>query len=156
MSDAPAPTLVILLRHGTAEPSAPGGDRERRLAPGAGGAVREAARRIAAHGPARALVSSAVRTRETFEACRAEWPGIEVEMRPAIYNAGANDLVALAGNGTGPLVIVGHNPGITGAAQAMSGGAFADVMRPADAVVVDYDPATGTGRLVEHIRPQRD
>ena len=145
--------LVILLRHGEAAPAGAGGDRERPLAPGAAEAVRETARRIAAHRPTVALVSPARRTVETFTACAGFLPDVEERREPAIYEASADALAGLLdAAGPGPVLLVGHNPGLSALAQAWSGGAFADVMRPADAVALAVDGA-GRGRLVEHVRP---
>lgn len=155
MSD---PLTVILMRHGTAEPPGAGGDRERALAPGAAAVAAKVAARIAPLAPRRALVSPARRTTETFEACREAMPTIEPEAVTAIYEASVDDLLRLVlarADGradTAPLLLIGHNPAITGAAQRMSGMAFTGAMSPADAVVVAYDPAAGTGRLVERIR----
>lgn len=151
------PLTVILLRHGTALPPGRGADRERALAPGAAAAVTGVARRIAAHvapdAPLRALVSPARRTMETLDACREALPTIEAERVPAIYEASVDELVGIVAEvDASPLLLIGHNPAITGAAQRMSGMAFTGAMSPADAVIVAYDPATGTERLVERVR----
>ena len=118
--------------------------------------MRRTADRIASYRPALALVSPARRARETFAACEDALSGIAAREADTIYEASAAELLVLVNDaGPGPVLVVGHNPGLTAAANAMSGGAFAEVMRPADAVVVAWDGPAGTGRLVEHIRPGR-
>ena len=150
---ATGPVTVVLLRHGEAVPAHPDGDRARPLAPGATGALAAVAERIAAHGPARALVSPARRTRETLNAVAPFLPGIEATHEEAIYEAAPDVLLGVIERaGAGPLLLVGHNPGITAAAQAMSGGAYTGAMRPGDAVVVEWNAAGRTGRLIEAIR----
>ena len=149
----PTETVIILLRHGSAVASHPNGDRERPLAKGARERIRAVARALASHVPTRALISPARRTRETFEAFAEEYGTIDVEMDEAIYNASLDTLLSLpALSAGGTALLIGHNPGISATAQAMSGGCYSGIMAPADAVVIAWDPATSTGRLVETLR----
>ena len=81
---------LILMRHASAERApGPGRDRERPLS--AGGRLDAAGmgRALAARGlrPDRALVSSATRTRETWDQMHEALGDAEVRHEPALYNA---------------------------------------------------------------------
>lgn len=108
---------LILFRHGKAERSAPGGDVERRLA--------ERGRHDAAlmgqvladkgYAPDLALVSGAVRTRETWAAAQPSFPRAEVIFRRDLYLASDSLIWSLAetlGEDRGTVMVVGHNPGL--------------------------------------------
>jgi phosphohistidine phosphatase len=107
------PTLV-LLRHAKAEPHRDG-DHSRRLAARGradAGAVREWLLRHQLV-PDRVVVSSAARTRETWEL--ASPGGAPPTYDDRVYNAPAQELrevLAQTPAGTEVLVLVGHNPGI--------------------------------------------
>lgn len=109
---------LILLRHGMAESdSETGDDVDRRLAPRGVEDSVLMGHRLADHGfhPARALVSSSARTRETWEAAAPAFPFIEVEYRDDLYNATAGTLrtaAEQAGLGKVTVMLVGHNPGL--------------------------------------------
>jgi phosphohistidine phosphatase len=109
---------LILLRHAKAEADAPSGDDfDRPLAPRGRREAQEMAGQLAALGfrPDLALVSPALRTRETWEALHDALPGGEVRFDRALYNADAAGLRRLAeraGEGRGTVVVVGHNPGL--------------------------------------------
>jgi phosphohistidine phosphatase len=115
---------LILLRHAKTE-KAEGGmrDRDRRLnARGEHDAPLIGAY-VARHGllPDLALVSTAVRARETWErlALPAS-PAVTFEER--LYNAGAPAVVALikeTGRAVGTLLVLGHNPGLHEAARLL-------------------------------------
>ena len=109
---------LILMRHAQAESAAPTGlDRDRRLAaPG-----REEAlligRTLASKGlrPDLALVSTATRTRETWELVQEAFGDVEVRLEPALYNAPADVLrghVERAEEEAGCLLLLAHNPGV--------------------------------------------
>ena len=107
---------LILMRHGKAETSGPGGDDfGRRLADRG---VRESAamaRLLAERGfvPDVALVSAARRTRETWAAARAAFPSAEARFERGLYLAEAAAIwstVSLEAVAT--VMAVGHNPGI--------------------------------------------
>ncbi|ESQ80146.1 histidine phosphatase family protein [Asticcacaulis sp. YBE204] len=109
---------LIVMRHGKAEKDAESGeDFERDLMQRG---VREAtavAEALKARGlkPDFALVSSAHRTSQTFDAVNAVLGPIHAERRDDLYNAGANDLRRLveAHEEAGDcLLVIGHNPGI--------------------------------------------
>lgn len=109
---------LILLRHGKAErDSESGKDFDRPLAP-------RGERESAAMGESlaglgiradRALVSPALRTRETWAAVEPAFEGAELRLEPALYNAEAaaiRRLAEAAGDGCAALIVVGHNPGL--------------------------------------------
>ena len=117
---------LILLRHAKSEKAEPGAsDRERRLnargrsdAAAIGGYL-ERHRLV----PDLVLVSSAQRTRETWErlaAALSRPPRARFEDR--LYNAGADAIVALAKE-TAPavpaLMLIGHNPGLHDSARLL-------------------------------------
>ncbi|HEY3886930.1 MAG TPA: histidine phosphatase family protein [Caulobacteraceae bacterium] len=109
---------LILLRHGKAESTAAtGGDFERGLT--------ESGRRESAligHALARtgcapdlALVSTARRAMETWEAAQGAFPQARMAPARALYHASADALaeaIDAAGETVGALMIVGHNPGL--------------------------------------------
>jgi phosphohistidine phosphatase len=110
---------LMLLRHAKAERSRPGerdhsrtlADRGRRDAPTLGAY-------IARHGltPDAALVSTAARTRETWDLVAGELKDLPpVTIDPRLYDAGPDDILA-AVRDVSPkvdtLLVVGHNPGL--------------------------------------------
>jgi phosphohistidine phosphatase len=107
---------LILLRHAKAEAEAPSGDDfDRPLAPRGEREAKVMAEHLAALGerPDVALVSPALRTRQTWEAVRAAIPGGEVRFDRGLYNADAQALRRLAEQaGEGTVLVVGHNPGL--------------------------------------------
>jgi phosphohistidine phosphatase len=71
--------------------------------------------------PARAFVSSAARTRQTWQAMTPAFGGARAEFRDSLYNADSGRLLALveaqAGReGDETVMILGHNPGVHTAA----------------------------------------
>jgi phosphohistidine phosphatase len=109
---------LILLRHAKAESEAESGDDfDRSLAPRGRREAQAMAQQLAALGfrPDLALVSPALRTRQTWEAVQAALPGGEVRFDRNLYNAdakGLRRLVEQAGEGQGTVLVVGHNPGL--------------------------------------------
>jgi len=109
---------LILLRHGKAEPeSASGEDFDRRLAPRG---LRESAAMaeiLAGMGfsPELVLVSPAARTRDTWAAAEAAFPGARVSFGEDLYHAGSEEVrrcAAAAGAQATTVMVVGHNPGL--------------------------------------------
>ncbi len=109
---------LILLRHGKAESTAAtGGDFERGLTDRG---RREAAligQALAHSGcaPDLVLVSTARRAAETWEAAQAAFPKARMAPARELYHASADALaraIDAAGEATGVLMIVGHNPGL--------------------------------------------
>jgi phosphohistidine phosphatase len=119
-------TLVIV-RHAKAEQTA-STDAERRLADRGGLDAAEAGRWLAARSltPDAALVSSAVRTEQTWDALAeaAGWD-LEATLEDALYEAGtesALDLVRETDAHVSTLVVVGHNPTMASLAQLLDDG----------------------------------
>jgi len=110
---------LILFRHAKAESEAASGDDFDRPLAGRG---RKEAKAMGEHLAALgfkvdlALVSPALRTRETWEiAEEAGLPGAELKLVPTLYNADAGVIRRLAeaeGEGRATVVVVGHNPGL--------------------------------------------
>jgi phosphohistidine phosphatase len=110
---------LILLRHAKAERSAPSGeDFDRALADRGRTDARLMGKVLADAGlvPTLALVSSAARTRQTWEeASRAFATEIEARYDKRHYNASSTELRRLVEDledQDGTLILVGHNPGI--------------------------------------------
>jgi len=109
---------LILLRHGKAEPdSASGDDFDRRLA--SRGAKESAA--MGAHladmgfAPDVVLVSTAARTRDTWEAVSVAFPKAEVRFEDDLYHADSvavRRMAEAALKESGTVMVVGHNPGL--------------------------------------------
>jgi phosphohistidine phosphatase len=145
---------LILLRHAKAEADAPSGDDfDRPLAPRGVRESRAMALQLATLGlePDVALVSPALRTRQTWEAVAEAIPGGEVRFDRNLYNADASALRRIAeqaGEGRGTLILVGHNPGLQELAARLiaDGGGPASLLHrvrkhfpPAAAAVFDID-----------------
>jgi len=108
---------LILLRHAKAEGDAPSGqDFDRPLAPRGLREAEAVAAKLAGLGlrPDLALVSPAVRTRQTWDAVDAAMPGGAVRFDPSLYNAGAQELRRLVAQSeeAGTVLVVAHNPGL--------------------------------------------
>ena len=118
---------LLLLRHGKAERSQPGGrDRDRALAargradaPQIGGYLRHHAVL-----PDGVVVSPAARTRETWElAAAALGRGPAAVYDERLYNAAAGtilDVIKETSPEVGTLLVVGHNPGLQEAADLLA------------------------------------
>ncbi len=110
---------LFLMRHAQAAGSAPRGDADRPLT--AYGTAQAAALgewlRAQPVQPATALVSDARRTRQTFEGLGL---ALAPQLRADLYLAGAEHLLAaLRAAPPGPVLLVGHNPGIAALAHAL-------------------------------------
>ena len=117
---------LILLRHAKAEKAEPGmGDHERLLtARGRADASRIGAY-MARHAliPDGGLVSTARRTRETWDAVVSAYPAAPaVAFNERLYNAQAETILTVikeAGTGPATLLVIGHNPGLHDAARLL-------------------------------------
>ncbi len=114
-SGSDAPRRIVVMRHAKAEPTAPS-DHERALADRGRGDAEEAGRWLREQGivPDAALVSGALRTRETWEQVAA---ATECDVAPdfsaALYAAGWDtvfDLIREVDDGVQTLLVIGHNP----------------------------------------------
>jgi len=109
---------LILMRHAQAEASSPSGGDETRPLSGIG--RNEAllmGRALAERGlkPDLALVSSAVRTRQTWDQMHDALGDVEVRDEPRLYNAPAEVLrrfVEDSEDEAGCLLVLAHNPGV--------------------------------------------
>jgi phosphohistidine phosphatase len=109
---------LILLRHGKAEANAPSGkDFDRSLTERGRSDSLATARALVQAGfvPDMALVSTAVRARQTWDAASAAFPGVEAVFVRELYNAAPEALLAEAharGHDVGAVLVVAHNPGL--------------------------------------------
>ncbi|QYF87173.1 histidine phosphatase family protein [Brevundimonas sp. PAMC22021] len=109
---------LILMRHAEAETAAPSGGDEARPLSAAGRAEAAAMARTLAERnlrPDLALVSSAARTRDTWERLHEDLGDVEVRHEPGLYNASVGALrrfVEAAEAEAGCLLVLAHNPGV--------------------------------------------
>jgi phosphohistidine phosphatase len=109
---------LILMRHAKAERDAPSGrDQDRPLSPRGQADAVLMGRTLAERGwrPDRALVSTATRTRQTWDLVQEGLGDVEVRTDPALYNASPDTLrrfVEASEDEVGCLIVVAHNPGI--------------------------------------------
>ncbi len=107
---------LILMRHATTEPrAASGADMDRALTLEGRSAAASVAHALAAAGliPDVALVSPAVRTRQTFEAIAAAIPDVKLQAEPDLYDASADVLREAAEHvDADTVLVVAHNPGV--------------------------------------------
>lgn len=130
---------LILLRHGKAErESLSGDDFARRLTPRGVKDARTAGERLTDMGfaPDLALVSTAARTRETWEALKGAAPTCQVRFHDDLYHAEAQtvlDRVREAAASAKVLMVIGHNPGLHELVLRLliEGGASDDLLRAA-------------------------
>ena len=107
---------LILFRHGRTEARAASGeDFDRALTERGRQDVRLTAEALRDAGFAidRALVSAAVRARQTWEAASVTFPTAVIETRPELYDSDARTLLAASRTPLGrTVVLVAHNPGL--------------------------------------------
>lgn len=109
---------LILMRHAKAERAAVSGrDEDRPLSPRGRTDAGLVARALAGRGvrPDVALVSAAVRTRETWDVVQDAFGDVDVRVSPQLYDA-PSDVLRAAAEGmedqAGCLMLVAHNPGV--------------------------------------------
>ena len=162
---------LMLLRHGKAASPEAGEDFERPLTRRG----REAAARMGTYltdeglTPDLVLVSTARRARETFHLARAALAEVASRPEPTIYEASADQLLALARGteaGIGSLLLVGHNPGFETLALLLSGSGEGDALDrlerkfpTAALAVIEADGGwdalqRGRGRLTRFVTPR--
>jgi len=123
---------LLLLRHAKTETDAPSGqDQDRRLDERGHRDAAEIGGWMARHPPFpdRVLVSSAVRTKETWEIVREAMQGLarqpKVEVLPELYGADPTQLLTTIrmASVTDPkwLLLIGHNPGMHELALTLTG-----------------------------------
>ena len=109
---------LILMRHAQAEPTSPsGGDEARPLSAVGRNEALLMGRALAERGlkPDLSLVSSAVRTRQTWEQMHDAFGDVEVRDGPRLYNAPTDVLrgfVEASEEEAGCLLVLAHNPGV--------------------------------------------
>lgn len=108
---------LILMRHAQAVNSAAGGDSERPLSVTGQAEAVAMGRALAQRGlkPDMALVSGAVRTRQTWEGVSEAFGDVDLHIKDHLYNAPARTLrsaVEAAEDEAGCLLVLAHNPGV--------------------------------------------
>ncbi len=115
---------LILLRHATTQGRAASGeDMDRALTEDGRKAATLVGHALAAAGliPDLALVSPAVRARETFAALVPSLPDVDLQVTPELYDAPAEVLRSAAERAEGDTVlVVAHNPGVGALALALA------------------------------------
>ncbi len=115
---------LILLRHGKTErASSSGRDFDRALTARGRADARLMGRVLAGRGLRvdRALVSAAARAVQTWDEAGPAFPGAEVEVTRALYEADAAEVLSLAQAEPAECVlVVGHNPGLHELAQSLA------------------------------------
>lgn len=105
---------LILLRHAEAQPDHPGGDFERALTDKGRHRATRAGVRLAEAGftPDVAVISPAVRTRETWEYAAKAWGAVETREDRSLYNAERAELLmqAAVAQPEETVLISVHNP----------------------------------------------
>lgn len=159
---------LFLLRHAKSSWEAPALADERRPLNRRGERdAPEMGRRLAARGVAPDLfvTSPAVRARETARLVARElgYPAGGIAREPRIYEATPGELLAVVqgtDDAAGSLLLVGHNPGITGLARLLVRG-FREELPTAGLVAVDLpvrswtEAGPGEGRLAFFDTPKR-
>ena len=142
---------LILFRHGKTERHAISGeDFDRRLTVRGCEDAHLIGKVLAEVGflPDLALISSAARAQETWNAAKTAFPGVKCEIRPELYHSDQRDLMRIAQKADAKAVmIVAHNPGLQVLAESLidaaGDAAFADKLKdglPTAAVAVfDFD-----------------
>lgn len=108
---------LILMRHGKAERSNPGGDFERGLTERGFQDAALMGRLLADEGltPDLALVSAARRTQETWRGVSTSFPKAQATHLRGLYHASADQIffeVEAHAEQAGTIMVVGHNPGM--------------------------------------------
>ncbi|MEW9807533.1 histidine phosphatase family protein [Mesorhizobium sp. ZMM04-5] len=165
---------LLLLRHAKSSWDDPNlSDFDRPLAPRGRQAAPRMGREIARRGwtPAMALVSPALRTRQTWDLVAAELTGKPaVSYHEALYEVAGDTLleaIRRTPERVGDIVLVGHNPGMEELAAALAGsgsagkalGRMAEKFPTGALARFEFDGAwatlkPGTARLTHFLRPK--
>lgn len=143
---------IFILRHAETQPSAGGGDRERKLtdrgmmdARGLGAVMRERG-----YVPEFILCSPVTRTRQTLEQVLESLGKIQTEFEKIIYEGGQPDLMQLlqgVDDKFGAVLVVGHNPSIHQFAASLAD----EDSKLMDQLAAGYAPGTLTVLDVPHM-----
>jgi phosphohistidine phosphatase len=165
---------LLLMRHAKTEKDGPTGrDRDRRLDDRGRREAEEMSNYLARHEllPDLALVSTAVRARQTWDRAAAAWPDIAVDHLDDLYGADAGDLLRIirtaGGKASRRLLVVGHNPGLHELALALIAGgdvesrqALLENLPTSGIAVIDFsikdwsDVSFRRGRLDRFVSPR--
>ncbi len=142
--------ILWLLRHGDAEPSGPAGDFERRLTARGEREADAAGRALARMGvhPEHAFTSPRVRARDTAALACARLrivPTVHEPLSGGFDLRGADELLAATSPGAA-LLLVGHEPDLSGLVAALTG-AHAEMRKGGIAAI-------GGGTLLALLRPR--
>lgn len=132
---------LVLMRHAATESANPQGDKARELLPEGRQRAAEVGQDLAELGLERALVSTATRTRQTFEALGLDIPA---EFLEVLYRDGtetALQRIAETDPAVSGLLVVGHAPVIPALSAQL---AYASDRREADELQCSYPTATFT------------
>ena len=116
---------LMLLRHAKSEKAEPGmRDRDRRLSVRGQADAAMIADYMAGHAlrPDRVVVSSAERTRETWQRMATAFPASPVEYEDRLYESGTEAILGVIreiGRSASPLLVIGHNPGLHDTARQL-------------------------------------
>jgi phosphohistidine phosphatase len=161
---------IILFRHAKAAGRAMGGsDSDRPLDERGRADAALSGRWMASRGltPEVVLVSSSLRTRQTWDCIEALFPGARVEVLDDLYDAGPEDIEATLGSAApeaAEVMVIGHNPGLQelavdllaeGVATAEDVEKVAGGFPTATVAVFDID-AEGGATLKSLFNPRRD
>lgn len=165
---------LLLLRHAKTEKDGPTGrDRDRRLDERGHRDARTMGAYIAEHDlvPDHAFVSTAVRTRQTFDLVSQDWPKVAVDHLDELYGADPGSLLgivrAAVGDDPRGLLVIAHNPGLHEFALALAGSgsararhALQDNLPTSGLAVIDFaiddwsDVSFRRGRLERFVSPR--
>jgi phosphohistidine phosphatase len=165
---------LLLLRHAKAVKQSPSGkDRDRALEPRGHDDARMIGAWLQQHKmvPDLALVSTAVRTRETWDSVSAGWPTVEIDLQDALYGADPGELLRAvriaAGRDPRRLMVIAHNPGLhefalalTASVNTKTGTELADHLPTAGLAILDFaidswsDVSFRRGRLEDFVTPR--
>ncbi|MCC7348070.1 MAG: histidine phosphatase family protein [Variibacter sp.] len=165
---------LMLMRHAKAEPAVHGQrDIDRPLAPRGRDVAPLIGRYLAEHGlaPDRVLISSARRTRETFEALAPALPRAPAfKHEPRLYEASPKTMLAVLQeepSDAHTILLVGHNPGVqelsvllTGAGDSEARHRVQEKFPTAAVAVLDFatdtwrDLKPSSGRLDRFVTPR--
>lgn len=107
-----------------------------------------------------ALISTAQRTRETWELVQQGWSPPNAEFRDDIYEASAHHLLLLIESldeSVQSVVLVAHNPGVSELVRQITG-TYSDALSTSSIVVIDipgmWASARGTGQEIHRAKPR--
>jgi phosphohistidine phosphatase len=117
---------LVVVRHAKAEPPGERPDHQRALTPRGRRDAAAVGAWLAARGlrPDLALCSDAVRAAQTWDGARTGLGDVPTRLEPRLYDVGAASVVQLVAEsdpGVRTLVLVGHEPTMSGVAAALAG-----------------------------------